>query len=244
MRHTLPSDDAKSEQPASQPVDFQSFRALDPAGDAYEVTVARTHWIESGEDIVAVVRRYLGPRVKDGDCVIVSEKACVIAAGAGIPLVDVEVRPLARLLARWVRPVGDSKGLSIPEKMQLVIDRTGRGRVLLATVAAAATRPFGVRGAFYVVAGDNARGMDGGRPPLEHLLLPPMDPREAFDLARRIEADAGVAAAVVDINDRGGSIRALSPMAPPAKSLLQILAENPLGQRDQSTPIGFVRRTG
>lgn len=213
-------------------------------GTRYEIVVARTHWIEPGEDIVEVVRERLGEQLRPSDCVIVSEKASVIAAGGGIPLADVDPGRMARALARWVRPVGDSRGLSVPEKMQLVITRAGHARVIAAAVASALTRPFGVKGAFYVVAGTEASGMDGGRPPLEHVLLPPMDPREAFDLARRIERELGTAAAIVDINDRGGSIRALSPGAVDARTLLRVLADNPLGQRDQTTPIGIVRVVG
>ena len=128
--------------------------------------------------------------------------------------------------------------------MQLVIDRTGTLRIVAATLASAITRPFGLRGAFYLIAGRNARGMDGMRPPLEHMLIPPLDPREAARLAEKLADAVSVPVAIVDINDRGGSIRALSRHAPPARLLQRVLRDNPLGQRDQATPLGLVRPAG
>jgi hypothetical protein len=47
---------------------------------------------------------------------------------------------------------------------------------------------------------------------------------------------------VVDINDRGGSVRATSPRAVDAATLRAVLADNPLGQRLTSTPVALVRK--
>jgi hypothetical protein len=207
----------------------------------YERFVVRTPWIQPGDDLEEIAVRHLGPLVRRGDCAFVSEKAAVLATGRGIPAADVRPGLVARTLARWVRPVGDSRGISIPEKMQLVIDLVGLPRVLLAALAAAVTRPFGIRGAFYVVAGRNARGMDGMRSPFEHLLLPPLHPDEARALATRIAARLGVAVAIVDINDRGGCVRAVSTSGPPSELLCAILRDNPMGQRDARTPLGITR---
>ncbi|MBA2318718.1 MAG: hypothetical protein H0V93_13210 [Euzebyales bacterium] len=132
--------------------------------------------------------------------------------------------------------------MSVPEKMQYVVDKVGRARIAAAVVAAALTRPVGLRGAFYLVAGRMARAMDGGRPPFEHLLLPPLEPKVAHDLATSLSAELGVDVAVVDINDRGGSVRAVSGGAISARLLARILQDNPLGQRDTRTPMGLVRR--
>lgn len=93
-----------------------------------------------------------------------------------------------------------------------------------------------------MIAGPFVRAVDGMRPPLEDVLLPPLDPRDAAEIAGQLEGSLRAAAAIVDINDRGGSIRALSPSAPPARELMRVLRDNPLGQRDTSTPIGLVRR--
>jgi hypothetical protein len=80
------------------------------------------------------------------------------------------------------------------------------------------------------------------RPPLEDLLLPPLDAAEAVTIARDLERALGLTVAIVDINDRGGSVRCVSGGDPDPRLLLQVLRDNPLGQRAQSTPVGLVRR--
>jgi hypothetical protein len=211
-------------------------------GVGYERIVVRTHWIQPGEGMPAVVRRYLQPVCRPGDVAIVSEKATVIASDLGIPASEVRPGRLASWLARRVRPTPGSRGISIPEKMELVVRETGAWRVMLAACAAALTRPLHLKGAFYVIAGRVARGMDGMRPPLEDVLLPPLHPREAKRIAQDLAAELGTTVAIVDINDRGGCVRAVSGRRPTKRELMEILRDNPLGQRDQQTPLGIVRR--
>jgi hypothetical protein len=81
--------------------------------------------------------------------------------------------------------------------------------------------------------------MDGMRPPLEDVLLPPLHPR----VAREIASELGTTVAIVDINDRGGCVRAVSARRPTKRELMRILRDNPLGQRDRRTPMGIVRRS-
>jgi hypothetical protein len=125
--------------------------------------------------------------------------------------------------------------------MQYVLDQTGRVRVLVAAAVSAVTRPFGWHGAFYRIAGTLARDLDGGRPPYEHLLFPPLSRAMARQMANHLAASLGVAVAIVDLNDYGGSIRATSDRAIPADRLLGLLGDNPLGQRDAGTPAGLLR---
>ena len=51
--------------------------------------------------------------------------------------------------------------------------------------------------------------------------------------------DIGVS--IVDLNDFGGSIRAVSPRSLSAETLAAVLSDNPLGQRLTSTPFVLVR---
>jgi F420-0:gamma-glutamyl ligase len=211
-------------------------------GSTWERIVVRTPWLHPGDDVGEVLAAHLVPLAVPGDLFIVSEKALTIALGHGIPITDIAVTSLAARLAARVRPRGDSKGLSVPEKMQYLIDTAGRWRVVLALAGAALTRPLGISGAFYVVAGWRARAIDGGRPPFESLLLPPLSPRSAAEVAKRLEAATGYNVAVVDMNDRGGSIRAISGGPMTSRRLRRVLQDNPLGQRDARTPVGIVRR--
>jgi len=51
--------------------------------------------------------------------------------------------------------------------------------------------------------------------------------------------DIGVS--IVDLNDFGGSIRAVSPRSLSAETLAAVLSDNPLGQHRTSTPFVLVR---
>lgn len=192
------------------------FPTVTVDGVRYARATVRTPWIEPGDDLGALLADRLGPLARPGDIAIVSEKAVVIAAGLGVPVADVVVSPLARRLA-------------------------GRPRLLLASALAAVTRPLGIRGAFYLVAGREARSVDGLRPPFEHLLLPSLPPGDARRRAQEMASRLGGPVAVVDMNDRGGSVRAVSHPVISARRLRRVLAGNPLGQRDTRTPIGLVR---
>jgi hypothetical protein len=103
------------------------------------------------------------------------------------------------------------------------------------------TRPFGHWGTFYRFAGEPARDVDGGSPPYRDRLFPPFDPDTATALCNELEAKLDTGVAIVDINDFGGSIRAVSNKALPAETLLRVLADNPLGQGSASTPFALVR---
>ena len=74
-----------------------------------------------------------------------------------------EIRPgrLARLLERFVTRPGYGIGLGSAETMELAIREVGAPRILLAAAASAVTRPFGVHGVFYRVAGPQAKAIDG-----------------------------------------------------------------------------------
>lgn len=162
--------------------------------------------------------------------------------GATVLMADIRPGRLANFLVRRVRPRPGSRGLAVPEKMQYVIDELGPLRIVVAALASALTRPFGWRGVFYRVAGPLARDLDGGRPPYEHLLFPPLRPEAARRIADDLETRLGVAVAIVDLNDYGGTIRATSRSALAPTDLRPLLGGNPLRQRSTGTPAGLLRR--
>ena len=203
----------------------------------------RTRWLRPGDDLTAVLDGCTTGIRRSTDTVAVSEKVAVLLTHRAVPRSAVSAGRLARVLARNVRPVGDSRGLSIPEKMQLVLERQGRLRVLAAAASAGVLRSLGHRGAFYRLAGTYARDLDGLRPPYLDLLLPPLEPGVARRLAQAWQERLGCGVAIVDVNDRGGSVRAVSSAALPADELLTALGDNPMGQGVSSTPVVVVRRS-
>jgi F420-0:gamma-glutamyl ligase len=200
----------------------------------------RTPWFGADDDLAAVLLGYCTQR-RPGDTVVVSEKVATLLTGRSIPTGSVRVGWEARLLSRFIRTHHDTLGLSVPVKMAWVVQNVGRARVFAAAAAAALTRPFGVRGTFYRVAGDPARQIDGGSPPHADRLFPPLERAVAAEICEEMEAKLGTGVAIVDINDFGGSIRGVSKTALPERILAGVLADNPLRQKMTGTPFAIVR---
>lgn len=215
------------------------------AGRRWRRVVLQTPWLTAHDDLggilAAALDRVPGGAPRPGDVVAIAEKIAVVTSGRIVDARALRAGLLARALARSVRPVGDSRGLSLPRKMQFLMDQVGPVRVVGAALAAAVTRPFGRNGTFYRLLGSAARDLDGLRGAYLDELLPPLLPDEAALLAHHLAARLGPAVAVVDVNDRGGSVRAVSAGGPDPSVLLGLLADNPQGDGDRSTPLVLLR---
>jgi hypothetical protein len=212
------------------------------AGTDYLRLPIRTRWLTEADDLDLSLKEHLRT-AKPSDTVAVSEKVVVLLTGRAVDIATMQPGRLARLLAGHVRCRTDSRGLSVPEKMEYVVRTIGPGRVITAAVCGAMTRPLGVRGAFYRLAGPIARDIDGGRPPYEHLLFPPLEPVVAQKICTDLEQALGLGVSIVDLNDFGGSIRAISDKSLPAATLAAVLSDNPMRQRRTGTPFMIVRAT-
>jgi asparagine synthase (glutamine-hydrolysing) len=213
-------------------------------GHDYARAPIRTRLFASGDSLEdGLVDALRDVELGSDDVVAVSEKAVAICQGRSYPVGEVKVRPLARLLSRFVGRTASGIGLGIPATMELALREAGEGRILAATAAAAVTKPFGVKGVFYRVAGPAVRAIDGPTtgtiPPYDgHAKLGPHDPAGvARDLAGRL----GVGVAIIDANDIGVNILGASDGVDPAL-VTSLLRDNPLGQGAQQTPVALIRR--
>ena len=210
------------------------------AGVRYSRLPLRTPWLNETDDLVLALKNSL-KLARPGDTVGVSEKVVILLTGQTVDINTVQPGRLARLLARHVRPRTDSRGLAVPEKMEYVVRTVGLRRIIPATIGSAVTRPLGMHGTFYRIAGSVARDVDGGRPPYEHVLFPPLDAKVAQRICADLEGALDIGVSIVDLNDFGGSIRGISPRSLSAETLAAVLSDNPLGQRLTSTPFVLVR---
>lgn len=193
----------------------------------------------------------LGSGVGDGlagvdlapdDVVAVSEKAVAICQGRSYPVGEVRARPLARLLSRFVGRTASGIGLGIPATMELAIREAGAGRILAATAAAAVTKPLGVKGVFYRVAGPAVRAIDG---PTRGTIAPydghaKMGPADPDGVARELAAALGCGVAVIDANDIGVNVLGVSAGVD-VDVVASLLRDNPLGQGSEQTPVALLR---
>ena len=227
-------------EPKADRVDL--WTEVSVAGVRYLRLPLHTEWLDETDDLVLALKESLKV-ARPGDTVGISETVTILLTGRTVDIKTVQPGWLARMLASHVRPRGEhARGLSVPEKMQYVIRTVGLRRIIAATIGSAVTRPLGMHGTFYRIAGPIARDVDGGpHTPYEHILLPPLDTKVAQAICADLERALDIGVSIVDLNDFGGSIRAVSPRSLSAETLAAVLSDNPLGQHRTSTPFVLVR---
>jgi len=203
----------------------------------------RTHIITEHDDVVTVVRRYAAGILQPGDVVTVSEKVVAITQGRAHPISSIRVGFWAGVLWRFVRKVPYGIGLRSPYSMQCAIDEIRVPRILLAAFVGGFTRLLGRRGDFYRIAGKQAAMIDAAHTAgiLEYYECVIKGPKDPEKVAQAISDALGVPAAVVDVNDIGGSWVVGGSAGVDAKLVEDALRDNPAGQRDQCTPVVIIR---
>lgn len=215
-------------------------------GKRYLRIPVKTHVLTEKDDPIETVRKYALPLSQEGDILFLAETGLAIMQGRARPMSGIHVTPLARFLCRFVTKSKYGVGLRSPYAMQVAIEEVGAMRVLMGTVAAAWGKFVLHRtGDFYEVAGLATKMIDA-----EHTMaieqyydcvIP--GPVRIPETCRAIKDAACLEACVVDINDIfppwiiGGSMdKAGFP------EIAAALSDNPLGQGDECTPMGLLRR--
>jgi hypothetical protein len=211
-------------------------------GVVYARHPVRTHLVTADDDAAEVLARYVGRLAEDVRLVAVSERMVAITQGRSYPIKDIRPSALARLLQRFVTRPGYGIGLGSAETMELAIREVGAPRILLAAAASALTKPFGVHGVFYRVAGPQAKAIDG---PTSYTIPPynqaaTLGPRDPDGAARTLAAAVGAPVAVIDANDAGCAVLGASPGVD-RHFVEALFADNPLGQAREQTPACVVR---
>ena len=190
-----------------------------------------------------IIKKYTEGLIRKGDTIFISEKIIAIMQGRAYPIKEIKASKIANWLSRRVYKNPGGIGLASPETMQLAIEEIGILRILFAGFISFITKPFGIKGLFYIIAGDKARGIDG---PVPYAIPPynsyaskiPLNPKKT---AVEISKEIGLPTAIVDANDLGVRILGASENVD-KKILIKALKDNPLGQCDESTPIGILRK--
>ena len=220
----------------------QLVRTVD--GVDYLRIPVKTHLITKEDDMADVVARYPKEQMQEGDILFISEKAVACTQSRAIPMEDIHPRKLAVTLSRYVTKTPAGIGLGIPETMEMALQECGTVRILFAAFCSVIGKVLGKKGWFYMVAGPKARGIDGPTegtiPPYDHyVVLTPADPTGT---AKRLAQALGYPVAIVDINDLGANILGFSEKEPSMAFLAKALGDNPLGQGEECTPMGILRR--
>ena len=211
-------------------------------GVVYARHPVRTHLVTAADEAGEVVRRHVGALGSDVRLVAISERMVAITQGRSYPMDQIRAGALAKLLVRFVTRPGYGIGLGTPQTMQLAIDEVGAPRILFAAAASALTKPFGIHGVFYRLAGRQAAAIDG---PTSYTIPPynqsaTLGPRDPDGAARAIAAGLDAPVAIIDANDAGVAVLGASPGVD-RRLVQRLFADNPLGQAREQTPICIVR---
>ncbi len=213
-------------------------------GNTFIRIPVKTRILSPEDDMLDIIREYATPHMQEGDIITISESPLAITQGRAIPVSELRIGLLAKVLSRFVAKVPYGIGLRSPSSMQCAIDETGVFRILFAAAAGALGKLIGRKGDFYRVAGMQAALVDAATtspvPPYnETVIKGPKDPqRVAQELANAI----GHPVAIMDINDIGGSWMIGGGGGVSRHFIEQVMKDNPQGQGDELTPLCIVRR--
>ena len=212
-------------------------------GKKYLRIPIKTHIITDQDRMPEVVAKYTAGQLQPGDIIVMSESVVAISQGRAIPVDQIHPGLIARFLWRFVRKVSYGIGLRSPESMQCAVDEVGRVRILFAAFVGMLGKLVGHRGDFYRIAGMQAATIDAAfTTPIEPfhrcVIKGPKDPDK---VTQQVKDTVGVDAAIVDVNDIGGSWVLGATPAVDKPLLEKIMKDNPLGQSDEQTPIGIIR---
>ncbi len=212
-------------------------------GITYLRIPVKTQVVQPSDKPEVLIPQYASHLYQPGDLIFISEKVISVTQGRSIPTRQIKVGLLAGILWKHVTKSPYGVGLRNPYSMQCAINECGKARILFAAFVGALGKLLGRKGDFYRIAGPQASGIDApNTSPVEgfesNVSLGPKDPDQ---VAENIKKATGLETAVVDINDLGGVV--LGATREIDRDLIPlILKDNPLGQGNELTPFGIIRK--
>jgi len=202
----------------------------------------KTKILTPEDDIVNIVLEYTAGKRKTGDIIVMSESPVAITQGRAVREDEIKIGLLSKLLWRGVSKVPYGVGLRSKTSMQCAIDECGHLRIIIAAIAGAIGKLFGIHGLFYRVAGKQAALVDAAHtspvPPYNTTVI--KGPIHTDEICRKIHEITGNEAAIMDINDIGGSWVIGRSAGINARLLEEIMGDNPQGQQLELTPLCLV----
>lgn len=227
------------------------------AARMYERHLLKTALFAKGDDYIKKISNYVilnneKLELQKKWFVTVSEKIIAIAQGRSYFIWEIKPGAWAKILSRFVKRTPSGIGLGSPWTMQLAINEVGLTKILFASLASLLTKPLGLEGMFYYIAGREVAAIDG---PTEYSLYPsnvsaklaPKDPQKVSEqIHQAIERKLKVkqkqnflGVVIIDANDLGQNVLANSTELD-NRLVEKIFTDNPMGQGKEQTPLALV----
>lgn len=199
----------------------------------------KTHLLTPLDNPVEIVKRYVTPHAQPGDIVTIGETPLALMQERFRHPSEIKPGWVAKRICYFFLP---TSSLATACGMQALVDIMGPVRVFGAFILGAIAKVLGKPGVFYQLAGEQARLIDdvtGTLPPYDQFIV--MGPENPQEIVGRIEAETGLGAAIVDVND----LKAVKILASTPDISLPVLVEalksNPAGNADEQTPVVLIR---
>jgi F420-0:gamma-glutamyl ligase-like protein len=209
-----------------------------------------TKIVKPEDDLKEVIREFAEKYFDRDDILVISERMVAITQGRLIHESKIKAGFFAKILIKFVKKWPNDPGFRNAKKMQIVINEAGLCRVLLAAFVSALTKPFGIRGLFYIICGNQVSEIDGFAPGTippydEYAVLGPKNPSKVCDELAVEFAEKNISFAIVDANNIDTAILGISQNLPISKDILkEAFLDNPIGQGLEQTPICLVGEKG
>ena len=213
-------------------------------GKIYERQAVKTRLLNFNDDFFSAVKEYVLPQKQNNDWLAISEKIVSVCQN-NVRHISNELKDKDDVIYKFVKKYPNDIGFSLPEKMQVAVETAGWPRMVLAIFLGTIGKVFGIRGIFWMVAGNRVSEIDGFNPTAmypytEYAVLPPKNPQK---ICEEIEKKFNLPAVIIDGNNINIKIIAMSKGSPVSAKLARlILLDNPMGQDDEMTPFILVRQ--
>ena len=213
-------------------------------GKIYERYAIKTHFVQLGEDLIEIIRKYVSPVYKEGDFISISEKIVSLCQKRVVYKKDVKVSWLAKFLSKFAMKSDAGIGVDSPYKMQFAINICGRLKVIYAAIAGGIGKLFHKKGVFYKIVGQEVSGLDGFYDKVfsEYGEFGIRIPENSDKVCDEIYEKLGIKAMIVDANDINVELYGKSSSLDIDTQILRrVIKDNPAGQSKQLTPIILIR---
>ncbi len=225
--------------PVTKPPVLDNSSSYFVAKKEFQLLPIKTHMLGRLDNPADVIENYSSPILQDNDILTIGESPLAIMQGRYVDHRDIKPSLLSRIACKLFHP---TSSLATACGMQSLIDIVGPTRILSSIIIGALFKILSVKGAFYRLAGDQARLVDditGTTPPYDKSIV--LGPTSCESFCNHMELVLGVGFAVVDVNDLG-KVKILAASRRCNRHLLErALGSNPAGNANQQTPLVIVR---
>ncbi len=127
---------------------------IEMGGEIYLRHAIKTRFVKQGENYLKLLEEYVLPIYEKGDIIASSEKIVSLCQNRVVRREDLKIGFWAKFLSKFAcQKNRGGYGVGMAINMQYAIGKVGLARVLLASMASAITKLFGIKGVFYKIVG-------------------------------------------------------------------------------------------